>query len=133
MTAGVCFELCKAVFLTKGCPSDLREAALRSLGSVMLSNPEMLHNQACQPILTASLSLEASPALKRAALTIVLDLLNADEEKLGEEQKHKEEGQKKGKKQGKAKRKSEPVPVVNGEQDTISITSSIVQVVILIR
>lgn len=109
---------------------DLKEAALRALGSVMLACPEMLKGRSCQPILAASLKPEASPALKRAALNIVLELLNADEQKLGEEQKRKEEGQAKGKgkAKGKAKRKSEAVPVINGEQDTISITSSIVQV-----
>lgn len=96
----------------------------------MLACPDMLKGRSCQPILAASLKPEASPALKRAALNIVLELLNADEEKLGEEQKRKEQGQavEKGRAKGKGKKKSEAVPVINGEQDTISITSSIVQV-----
>ena len=96
----------------------------------MLACPDMLKGRSCQPILAASLKPEASPALKRAALNIVLELLNADEEKLGEEQKRKEQGQarEKGKAKGKAKRRSEAVPVINGEQDSISITSCIVQV-----
>lgn len=92
----------------------------------MLACPKMLQNQACQPILSASLRPEASLALKRAALNIILELLNAEEEKLGTEQEKKEEAQKKGKKKGK--RTSEAVPIVNGEQDSITITCSIVQV-----
>ena len=96
----------------------------------MLACPDMLKGRSCQPLLADSLKPEASPALKRAALNIVLELLNADEEKLGQEQRTKEQGQakQKGKARGKAKQKSEAVPFINGEQDTISITSSIVQV-----
>lgn len=130
MTPSTCFELCRSVFQSQAAPLDLKEAALRALGSVMLACPDMLKGRSCQPILAASLKPEASPALKRAALNIVLELLNADEEKLGNEQKRKEQGQttEKSKAKGRSKKKSEAVPVINGEQDSISITSSIVQV-----
>ena len=93
----------------------------------MLASPDLLQNYACQPILASSLRPEASLTLRRAALNIIYELLKADEEKLGVQQDKKEEAQKKGRKKNAAS-KSEPISVVNGEQDSITLTSSLVQV-----
>ena len=130
ITTASCFELCKSIFCLDAAPADLKEAALRALGSVMMACPETLKYRSCQPLLSAALKPKASHPLKRAALNIILELLNADEEKLGVEQKKKTDPQRNGKKKGKAQKNSESVATENGEMDSISTTSSIVQVAI---
>lgn len=98
----------------------------------MMAFPETLQNHGSQPVLSAALKPKSEYPLKRAALNIILELLNADEEKMGEDQRKKTEAQKNGKRQARAKKKSEAVAAENGELDGISVTSSIVQVALFL-
>ena len=52
----------------------------------------------------------------------------ADEAQLEVEQTRKEQQQSKGRKEAKSRRKPEVIPTQNGEHDSMSISSGIVQV-----
>jgi hypothetical protein len=71
----------------------------------------------------------AGHAMNRTALHVLRELLKADEAQLQVDQTRKEQQQTKGRKEAKSKKKAEAIPTQNGEQDSMSISSGIVQVI----
>jgi hypothetical protein len=106
----------------------LRGAALQALGAILAARPDNLKEASCQKLISEVLRPEADHVMNRTALLILMELLKADEAQLEVDQALKEQQQNKGRKEAKSKRKSEAIPTQNGEQDSMSISSGIVQV-----
>jgi len=128
VSAAACVGLFETIIKTAAAMPALRGAALQALGAVLAARPDNLKEASCQKLLSEVLKSTAGHAMNRTALLILMDLLKADEEQLEVDQTLKEQQQSKGRKEAKSKRKAEAIPTQNGEQDSMSISSGIVQV-----
>ena len=120
------FQECLELTLQHDMHPKVQEYAFKSLGQIGTARPNLLMRTQSRTLISRALKDARNFALKRAALSILLDLLNADASSLNQAQKNKEKGKKKQTKKGG--KGSAHVPCQNGESDDLFAGSSLLQV-----